>query len=500
VITGLKERKATLNPSVAEFLEQEPLCHFIGGRWTASFDDHTGEVIDPSDGSVLAIVAYGGKREIDAAARAAHEAFATWSRTPARERAVLLHRLADLIEREAPNLAQLESLDVGKAISAAEGFDIPFGVEGLRYFADLSTYVAYDVPLAIKNIEARTHLTPYGVCGFIFPWNFPFILAMWGLAPALAAGNSAVVKPSEVTPLSTLYLCKLIGELDFPAGLVNVVVGAGPQAGAPMPLHPLVRRMSFTGSPEVGRMIGAASGGRPIPCKLELGGKGAAIVFDDIDVRQTAEALAGAITLNTGQVCCTATRWILHDDIYDEFVDAASSALKKTQIGPALDPATEMGPLASKVHQERVLGYLERGQEEGASSILEGGSTSVPGYEGGFYVTPHLLAGDTDNVCFREEVFGPTAYVTRFKNEEEAVASVNSLEYGLANSVWSADLARANRVAEQMVAGNSWMNAHNVFAYGLPYGGVNLSGMGGGVNSVETFYDYLRRQTIARPL
>lgn len=496
----IQNRPVTLNLDVAEFLKGSTLRHYINGEWELSRDGSTGDVVNPSDGSVLAAVALGGEPEIDAAVEAAQRAFPAWAAMPPNERAVLLHRLADAIEADAANIAQLEALDVGKAVASAEGFDIPFGIEGLRYFADLSVTSRYDVALAIKNLEARTHLAPYGVCGFIFPWNYPFDLLIWGIAPALAAGNTVVVKPSEVTPLSTLYVCKLVERLGFPPGVVNVVVGTGRQAGAALPQHPLVRRMSFTGSPEVGKLVGATCGGRPIPCKLELGGKGAAVIFDDVDVASTAQALAAAITMNTGQVCCTATRWMVHQRIRDEFVDRVTGALRQTQIGPALDPSTQMGPLVSRVQLDRVTRYLEQGKAEGATTVLEGGAATVPGYEGGFYVTPCLLAGTDDNVCFREEIFGPTAYITTFRDEDEAVASVNSIPYGLANSVWSADLSRANRVAERMVAGNSWVNAHNVFAYGLPYGGVNLSGMGGGVNSPETFRDYLRPKTIARPL
>lgn len=494
--TGQPEVK----PGVKEFLAAAPHKHFIGGSWVGSFDERVGEVQNPSDGSVLTTVSLGGAAEIGAAARAATDGFSVWSALPAIERAALLHRLADRMDEEAETLAQIEALDVGKAIVNAEGFDVPFSTEGVRYYADLIGRVESDRPLALPHMEARTHLAPYGVCGFIFPWNFPLALLVWGMMPALAAGNTVVVKPSEVTPLSTLFMCRLMEDVGFPAGVVNVVVGLGSEAGAALAADPNIKRMSFTGSPEVGRLVGAASGGRPIPCKLELGGKGAAVVFADAAVPEAAAALAGAITLNTGQVCCTATRWIVEDGIYDEFVSLANAALSGVRVGPSIDGATEMGPLVSQVQLERVLGYRERGEAEGAEVLLDGGAIEVPGGGGGFYVSPYLLGGPQDNVCFREEIFGPAAYVTRFSSEAEAVSMVNSLDYGLANSVWTNNLARAGRVAERMVAGNSWINAHNVFAYGLPYGGVNMSGMGGGVNSPETLFDYLRRQTIARPL
>jgi acyl-CoA reductase-like NAD-dependent aldehyde dehydrogenase len=491
--------KTQLTPNVADFL-RTPVGHFIGGKWDAGAGNAMAQVLNPSDGSALAAIAMGGAAEVDQAVSAAWKAFPAWSALSPGERAVYLHRFAEQLEKHAADLALLESLDVGKAITAAEGFDVPFGIECLRYFANLSTQAHYDVPLAIKNIEARVHRAPYGVCGFIFPWNFPFTLLLWGIAPALAAGNTVVVKPSEVTPLSSLFAAKLAAEAGIPDGVINLVTGDGPSAGAALAAHPRVKRMSFTGSPETGKKIGELCGRNLVPCKLELGGKGAAVVFDDVDVEVAAQKLAGAITLNTGQVCCTATRWLIHEKIYDRFVDQAVAALKETKTGPGPERETQMGPLVSETQRQRVLRYLENGVKEGAETILPGGTAAPRGYEGGFYVQPSLLAGSPENVCCREEIFGPSAFLLKFKDEKAAVSLVNQLAYGLANSVWSADLKRAGRIAEQMAAGNSWINAHNVFAYGLPYGGINLSGFGGGVNSSETFNDYLRPQTIARPL
>ena len=267
-----------------------------------------------------------------------------------------------------------------------------------------------------------------------------------------------------------------------------------------MSRHKGIKRMSFTGSPEVGQLVGESCGRNLVPVKLELGGKGAAVVFDDVDVEGTAKALAAAITLNTGQVCCTATRWLVHRKVHDQLVECASRALKETRIGHEMDANTQMGPLVSEKQRQRVLGYLDRGQKEGAKFLLEGGKASVPGHENGFYVKPALLEGSADNVACQEEIFGPVAYVMPFTDENEALELVNRSPYGLANSVWTANLDRANRMAEVMVAGNSWINAHNVIAQGVPYGGCNLSGMGGGVNSPETLMDYLRSQSVVRPL
>lgn len=484
-----------LHPKVTEFLSLNPIPSFIGGEFVAG--PASSDVIDPATGSAVARVSMAGPSEVDAAVKAADKAFGPWSRLSAGDRSAILHRLADSIEREAEVLAQLEALDVGKPVVNARGFDIPFGAECIRYFADHAAEAVRDIPLDVKGIEARVHRTPYGVCGFIFPWNFPFTILCWGIGPALAAGNTVVVKASEVTPLTSLYLANLAIEAGIPAGVINVYTGLGSVAGQPLAEHPLLRRMSFTGSSAVGRKIGGICGERLVPCKLELGGKGAAIVLDDADVETAAEKLAGAITLNTGQVCCTATRWFLHESIYDRFVKRVREVLEATKIGHGLREETQMGPLVSGVQRDRVREYYRKGLAEGATPVVE---LADPGVGEGFFVTPHLLAGSDDNICFREEVFGPTAFLVKFSSDDEAVDRVNHIPYGLANSVWGTDLARVNRIAERLVAGNCWINAHNVFAYGLPYGGVNLSGIGGGVNSPETFLDYLRSQTIARPL
>ncbi len=485
---------------IEKFLGGGPVPLYIGGTWRGAQAGGVVEVLQPADGSRLAEVAAGESADIDDAVAAANRAFPAWSQLSAADRATLLHRYADAIEDNAELLGSLESMDVGKPLKDAVGFDVPFAAEAFRYFADLSVHMRRSEPLPIAHMEAQQIQVPYGACGFIYPWNFPFLLYVWGAAPALAAGNTIVVKPAELTPLSTLYACHLAEQVGIPAGVINVVPGLGETAGNALSHHTGIGRMSFTGSPEVGREVAAATGFNLIPCKLELGGKGAAVIFDDVDVADTARKLATAITMNTGQVCCTATRWMVHESVVDELVSEAKQALQEVTIGAGSDPATTMGPLVSETQRRRVLGYLDKGLATGATALLEGGAYKPAGHEGGYYVSPALLTGDPENVCAREEIFGPVAYVIPFRDEEAVISTVNRSRYGLANSVWSADLNRANRVAERMVAGNSWINAHNVFAYGLPYGGVNLSGYGGGVNSPETFLDYLRHQTIARPL
>jgi aldehyde dehydrogenase (NAD+) len=491
-----------LEPEVSKFLSAKSQMMFIGGKWLAARDGRTFETHDPGEGKVLANVAAGDVPDVDAAVTAAQEAFrkSGWATMPVNDRAVILHRLADLITKRQEIIAQIESLDVGKPRSQAAGFDVPHAAQTFRYYADLAVHTRRREPIAVSGFEAHTLRVPYGVCAFIFPWNFPFLLVGWGIAPALAAGNTVVIKPAEDTPLSTLYFAKLVEEAGVPTGVVNVVTGFGETAGAALARHPGIKRMSFTGSPEVGREVAEACGKNLVPVKLELGGKGAAVIFDDVNVEGVADSLAGAVTLNAGQVCCTATRWVVHEKIRDRFVTRATATMGEMKIGYGADADTKIGPVVSEKQRARVLGYLDKGVKTGAKLLLEGGRAEVKGHEQGYYVKPALMTGEPGNVCAREEIFGPVAYVMTFNDEDKVVDLVNSSSYGLANSVWSNNLERANRVAERLVAGNSWINAHNLFAHGLPYGGCNLSGCGGGVLGPETLSDYLRNQSIARPL
>ena len=499
--TSSVERATEIAPAVAKFLAMPLHKSFIGGRWVEAADGQTFDVLDPGSSEKIATVTSLKKADVDKAVDVAVDAFhsGSWAKMQVAERAACLHRIADAVEARKAEFAQVESMDCGKIYSQALG-DVQNFIDTFRYFADLSQAVNYRQVIAVKNHEAWVSRKPWGACGFIIPWNFPFLLAGWGLAPALAAGNTCVLKPAEDTPLSALYLCHVIQELELlPNGVLNVVTGFGSTAGAAVSQNPKFRRMSFTGSPEVGRMVAEACGRNLIPVKCELGGKGAAVIFNDVDIQETADKLVQAITFHSGQVCCDATRWLIQRDIYDDLVEECITRMKSVQVGYQMDSQAQMGPLVSSKQRARVLDYLQKGVADGADLILEGGEAQIPGKKG-FYVKPALLAGSLNNVAAREEIFGPVAFIAPFSTEEEGIRLANDTDYGLGNSVWSKDLQRCARVAEAFVSGNGWINAHNVIVHGVPYGGVGKSGMGGGVVSPDTLNDYMRPISVVRPL
>lgn len=489
-----------LRPEVEEFLATKLHYGVVGGEHVAASNGETFDVLNPGSGEKLATVAALQPDDVNQAVEAAGKAFreSGWAQLSPNERGVHLHRLADAIEDRIEIVAQIESLDCGKIYSQAVA-DVQNFIDTFRYFADLALHVNYRQVLAVKQHEAWVRRHPWGPCGFIVPWNFPFLLAGWGLGPALAAGNTTVLKPAEDTPLSALYLTQVVKEIGIPDGVINVVPGIGEIAGAALSQNPNLKRMSFTGSPEVGRMVAEACGRNLIPVKCELGGKGAAVVFGDVDIPTTAEKLVQAITFHSGQVCCDATRWLIDKKIYDALVDECVVRMKSVNIGYQLNPGAEMGPVVSQTQVDRVLGYLEKGVAEGAEAVLEGGLADVAN-QNGCYVKPALLAGPLDNIAAREEIFGPVAYLAPFSTEDEAIRLANDTDYGLGNSVWSSDLQRCARVAEAFESGNGWINSHNVVVHGVPYAGVGKSGMGGGVVSPETLNDYYRPISVVRPL
>ena len=488
-----------LLPEVEKFLSKDAHGGIIAGNEVFASGGETFQTRDPGTGEVLATVASLQPADVDRAVTAADEAFANadWAQLPANERGVHLHRLADAIEAHKDAIAQIESLDCGKLFAQAQD-DVQNFTETLRYFCGLAQGLSLQTAIPVSGHEASVVRHPWGPCAFIIPWNFPFLLCGWGVSPAMVAGNTCIVKPAEDTPLSTLYLAHLAKEAGIPDGVINVVPGLGETAGAALSRHPSICRMSFTGSPEVGRLVASSCGANLVPVKLELGGKGAAVVFDDVDIPDAAEKLVNAITFHTGQVCCDATRWLIQEPIYDTFVNECVDRLKAIRIGYQMDGETQMGPVVSETQHKRILSYLERGVGEGAEAVLEGGAAETG--RNGHYVKPALLAGPLDNVAAREEIFGPVAYLAPFKDEDHGIRLANDTPYGLANSVWSADLGRCQRVAAQFETGNGWINSHNVVVHGVPYGGIKQSGMGGGVVSIETLMDYYRGISVIRPL
>lgn len=488
------------NENLDDVLSTAPFQAFVGGVWVESQNGKTFTTVDPGSSEQLADLPAMNAGDVDLAVEAAQDAFENsgWASMPPRERSGMLQRFADNVEKYKSELSQIEAADGGKVLAQAED-DVQNFADAMRYFAELANITPHRDTLNVPGHEASVVRRAWGPCGFIFSRNFPILLAGWNVSPALAAGNTVVIKPAEDTTLSTLYLARISQVSGIPDGVINVVTGHDAEAGAALAHHLGLRSMSFTGSPEVSRSVGEVCGRNLTPAKLDVGGKGAAVVFDDVDIETVSRKLVNAITYHAGQVCCNATRWLVHKSIYNEFIDSCVDKLRKVSVGYQLDPRTQMGPMVSAKQRTRVLQYIEKGIVEGADVVLPGGKADVAGRDG-FYLKPALLAGSLKNFAAREEILGPLAYAASFREEEEAIEMVNDTGYGLANSVWTTDLKRASRVAEHMVAGISWINTHDVFPHGFLYAGINRSGLGASVLSATRLMDYYRPLSVIRPI
>jgi phenylacetaldehyde dehydrogenase len=468
-----------LDQRVVEFLKQ-PKRMLIGGKWVDALSGKTFKTFDPSNGDVLATVAEGDRQDIDLAVKAARKAFENgpWPEMTPSERGRLLLKLADLLEQHLEEFAQLESLDNGKPLTIARVADVPLAVDLFRYMAGWSTKIEGNtIPISAKGASyfAYTRREPVGVIGQIIPWNFPLLMAAWKLGPALAVGCTVVLKPAEQTPLSALRLGELAMEAGFPDGVLNVVPGFGETAGAALAAHPDVDKVAFTGSTEVGKLILNAASGNLKKVSLELGGKSPNIVLADADAKAAIAGSSHAIFFNHGQCCTAGSRLLVHKSLFDEVVEGVARRAKKIQVGPGLDPATNMGPLVSEEQQNRVCGYLESGIRDGAKALAGGQKRSGKGY----FVEPTVLVNTTpDMKVVREEIFGPVVTAIPFDEPEQVLAVANDSVYGLAAAVWTRDLSKAHQLAAKLRAGTVWVNCYNVFDAALPFGGYKQSGWG----------------------
>ncbi|MEM9609646.1 MAG: aldehyde dehydrogenase family protein [Actinomycetota bacterium] len=468
---------------------------FIGGEFVDALDGGTVEVRNPHDGSLLAGVAEAREADVDRAVAAAGAAFDGWAATAAADRGRLLLRLADAIEDHADELARLESTDTGHPLKDTSVLDVPRTAATYRYFGGMADKLRGSVVPVEQGFLNYVAREPVGVVGQIVPWNFPIMFTSWKLGPALAAGNTVVMKPSELVPLSTLRLCELMVDVGFPPGVVNVVPGYGHTAGARIASHPEIGKVSFTGSTAVGRSIVEASAGNLKKVQLELGGKGANVVFDDADLDDAVAGSAFAIFHNQGQACIAGSRLILHEAIADEFAERFVALASSIRVGDPLDQGTEMGPLTSPQHRDRVLSYVKVAQDEGGEVLTGGRAPENPALADGCYVSPTVVRAHADARVCHEEVFGPFVAVTTFSSDDEAIAIANGTEYGLGGGLWTNDLSRAHRMASAFKAGMVWINTYKRVNPGSPFGGVGRSGYGREMG-FEAMHDYTEAKSV----
>jgi len=472
----------TVDRKVEDFIGV-PRQLFIGGRWAEAASGKTFETPDPATGEVLARVAEGDAEDIDRAVRAARRAFedGPWGRMTPSERGRIIWRIGDLILEHAGELAQLESLDNGKPFAVAQAADVPLAADLFHYMAGWATKIegntiSISVPyMPGASFHSYTLREPVGVVGQIIPWNFPLLMAAWKLGPALATGNTVVLKPAEQTPLTALRLAGLMAEAGLPEGVVNVVTGFGETAGAALAMHGDVDKVAFTGSTEVGKLIVAAAGATNLKkLTLELGGKSPNIVFDDAGPAAV-EGAANAIFFNHGQCCVAGSRLFVQQSRFDEVVDGVAEIAKSIKMGPGMEPGTQMGPLVSDEQFRRVTGYLESGKSDGATALAGGGRFGDRGY----FVEPTVLTNTTPGMkVVREEIFGPVLVASPFTDLDEIAAVANDSQYGLGAGIWTKDISKAHALARKLRAGTVWINCYNVFDAALPFGGYKQSGWG----------------------